>query len=340
MKIPIKASGEWRVASDAVKNTEHSHHPSPVTRHPSHVSGFTMVEIAICLAIIGFALIAIIGVLPIGMNTQRDNREETLVNQDATMFIEAIRNGARGLDDLTNYVYAITNYWTYYANGHTNAGVNGYTYFNSSAPPSTPYNPSSPINSGTNIIGLLSTPEYTDNNGLPIPSLIFGGYSNHIVAYVRSISGPAVEKPPQDNPIIRGDANNPGDSFGYRLLCVNGPVAVDTNLFYLYPVWQPKNYSLGDEVFYNWSYWAAGPNTTSLDTPGLSIEWTRSRIYGLELMPNLHELRLTFLWPQLPNGNLGPGRQTWRTMVAGQLVLSPAYTNLYFYQSQTFNKAL
>jgi hypothetical protein len=57
-------------------------------------------------------------------------------------------------------------------------------------------------------------------------------------------------------------------------------------------------------------------------------------------MPNLHELRLTFLWPQLPNGNLGPGRQTWRTMVAGQLVLSPAYTNLYFYQSQTFNKAL
>ena len=77
-------------------------------------SGFTMVEIAICLAIIGFALVAIIGVLPIGMNTQRDNREETIINQDATVFIEAIRNGAQGLDDLTNYVYAITNYWTIY----------------------------------------------------------------------------------------------------------------------------------------------------------------------------------------------------------------------------------
>ena len=73
-----------------------------------------MVEIAICLAIIGFALVAIIGVLPIGMNTQRDNREETIINQDATVFIEAIRSGARGLDDLTNYVYAITNYWTEY----------------------------------------------------------------------------------------------------------------------------------------------------------------------------------------------------------------------------------
>ena len=77
-------------------------------------SGFTMIEIAICLAIIGFALVAIIGVLPLGMNTQRDNREETIINQDATVLLEAIRNGARGSDDLTNYVYAITNYWTLY----------------------------------------------------------------------------------------------------------------------------------------------------------------------------------------------------------------------------------
>ena len=83
------------------------------------VSGFTMVEIAICLAIIGFALVAIIGVLPIGMNTQRDNREETIINQDATVFIEAIRNGAHGLDDLTNYVYAITNYWADYSDTNT-----------------------------------------------------------------------------------------------------------------------------------------------------------------------------------------------------------------------------
>jgi len=42
------------------------------------------------------------------MRTQRDNREETVINQDATVFLEAIRDGARGLNDLTNYVYAIT----------------------------------------------------------------------------------------------------------------------------------------------------------------------------------------------------------------------------------------
>ena len=44
---------------------------------------FTMIEIAISLAIIGFALVAILGVLPIGMSVQRENREETIINQDA-----------------------------------------------------------------------------------------------------------------------------------------------------------------------------------------------------------------------------------------------------------------
>src|ERR1035441_8391373 len=128
-------------------------------------AGFTMVEIAISLAVIGIALVAIIGVLPIGMNTQRDNREETIINQDATVFIEAIRGGARGMDDLTNYVYAITNYWySTNANTHaTSAGVDGYTYQNSQitkiGPP-----PFFPITNGLRIVGLLSTPEYTDFN--------------------------------------------------------------------------------------------------------------------------------------------------------------------------------
>ena len=67
-------------------------------------SAFTMVEIAISLAIIGIALVAIIGVLPLGMNVQRDNREATVINQDASVFLEAIRNGSLGLNDLTNYV--------------------------------------------------------------------------------------------------------------------------------------------------------------------------------------------------------------------------------------------
>ena len=50
-----------------------------------------MIEIAIALAVIAFALVAIIGVLPIGMNVQRDNRAETIINHDATYWMEAIR---------------------------------------------------------------------------------------------------------------------------------------------------------------------------------------------------------------------------------------------------------
>jgi prepilin-type N-terminal cleavage/methylation domain-containing protein len=252
-------------------------------------SGFTMVEIAISLAVIGIALVAIIGVLPIGMNTQRDNREETIINQDATVLMEAIRGGARGLDDLTNYVYAITNFQVVYPAGTPK--TYGYTYVNSTlnGSPITPL-----LTNGFLIIGLLSTPEYLDVNGFPTNNLFMGGYSNHVVAYVRSISGPAVEKPPQPNDSIIRE-----DSFGYRILCVNAPVAVDTNIFNLPPAQQ---------------------------------------LYTKQLAANLHELRLTFLWPQLPNGKVGPGRQTFRTMVAGQILKTsgPGNMPVYFYQSQSF----
>src|ERR1017187_5552347 len=127
------------------------------TNNRRATAAFTMVEIAICLAIIGFALVAIIGVLPLGMNTQRDNREETVINQDATVLLEAVRNGAHGMNDLTNYVYAITNYWTSYNNGNVVLGINGYTY-TAAFVYGTP-KPYYSITNGAHIIGLLSTPE-------------------------------------------------------------------------------------------------------------------------------------------------------------------------------------
>jgi type II secretory pathway pseudopilin PulG len=281
-----------------------------------------MVEIAICLAVIGIALISIIGVLPIGMHTQRDNREETIINLDATLFIEAIRGGTRGLDDLTNYVYAITNYWGQYNANGSFTSLTPYGFTNS-AP--------SFLTNGMNIVGLLSMPEYTDNSGLPIPTLIYGGYSNHVVAYVHSMSGPAIEKPPQDNDIVRGD------SFSYRILCVNAPVVMDTNIFLLAPLWNAGTYAAGLQVLYGWYYWQAVADCGSLDVPGQTTKWSMVRNYNLELVKALHELRLTFLWPQQPNGKLGPGRQTFRTLVAGQIVTNivPGQI-LYFYQSQSF----
>src|ERR1039458_5758206 len=170
-------SGKWQVTG--TRGTG-----NPVTRRVSRVAGFTMVEIAISLAIIGIALVGILAALPRGLQIQRANREQTVINQDATVFIEAIRGGARGADDLTNYVFAITNYWAQF-NGNgvvSSSGINGYSFFASSLD-GAPMSPQFPINNGQRIIGLLSTPEYSDGpSGLFIPSLYIGGVSNHIVA--------------------------------------------------------------------------------------------------------------------------------------------------------------
>ena len=275
-----------------------------VTRHPSPAAcrGFTMVEIAICLAIIGIALVGIIGVLPMGMHTQKDVREETIINQDATILMEDIRNGANGADDLTNYIYAITNTWTEYQvqNGVTTpvaSGTNGYTYNGGAIVGSywsTTGGLGTPINSGTNIIGLLTTPEFQGANGSSNPGGNANYYSNHIVAYVYSISGPAVEKPPQDTGGIMRQS-----SFAYRMIVQNVPV----------PMAPPPGSAAGTA-------------------------------YNLDMQANLYELRLYFRWPQQPSGSLGSGSQSFRTMVAGQLASDGVQSNLYFFQSQSFTTNL
>ena len=57
------------------------------------VAAFTMLELALCLGIIGVALVAIIGVLPTGMQVQRDNREDTIIYQDAGYLMAAVQGG-------------------------------------------------------------------------------------------------------------------------------------------------------------------------------------------------------------------------------------------------------
>ena len=131
---------------------------------PYPVSAFTMIEIAICLAVIGFALAAIIGILPLGLSVQRENREETVINQDGNVFVNAFRNGELGLDDLTNYVTAITNTWALYRDQNPpvrigGVHVNGYTYTNSTSGGSL-LSGYFPLTNGFGIVGLLSTPRY------------------------------------------------------------------------------------------------------------------------------------------------------------------------------------
>ena len=262
---------------------------------------FTMIEIAISLAIIGFAMVAIIGILPTGMNAQRDNRQETIINNDASVLMDAVRNGERGLDDLTNYVVGITNYTLDFsrAGNPLNRGVYGYTVHGSTVNGS-PTSPQNPLTNGYCIVGLLGTPKI-------IPNASGVGYrSNHVVAVFRSLSGPASEKPPQFNPTMQELA------LSYRVIAdVSG---YSTNFF--------------------------DPSWTNYNISGLSTNDIASRsnymILVQNLQTNLHDLRLTFLWPMLPSGKLGSGRQVYRTMVAGHYTNDPPGSPYFFLQPRTF----
>lgn len=148
-------------------------------------AAFTMVEIALALAIVAFAMVAILGVLPTGLTVQKENREETLITQDGLFLLQAIRSGARGLDELTNYVDSIT---------ISNLTLGTRETFRRGTGPRD-------LSSGARIIGLLSTPKYqvaylpnsdpTDPQRIPIAT-----NTNVVVARMRALSGVAAEKTP------------------------------------------------------------------------------------------------------------------------------------------------
>ena len=150
--------------------------------------GFTMVELVICLGIIAFALIAIIGVLPVGINVQKENREEPIIVQDGMYWMEAIRSGATGLDNLTNHVDYIRIDETSNRAGYRWEPVPVAAGDNHLFLPG-----------GAEIIGLLSMPVQADLVG-PMqiknwPQIDTGsGEYNYIRAKVRAITGSAVDQ--------------------------------------------------------------------------------------------------------------------------------------------------
>ena len=157
---------------------------------PRRRAGFTIIELAICLGIIAFALVAIIGVLPIGINVQKDNREETIINQDGQYWMEAIRSGATGMNDLTNHIAFIeiqgSNSQVYRWEPVPAAAGDGHIELPRGV-------------QGAAIIGLLSLPVQADLVGpltvrnWPQVDTQSGEY-NLIRAKVRAISGSAVDK--------------------------------------------------------------------------------------------------------------------------------------------------
>ena len=145
--------------------------------------GFTMVEIAIALGVIAIALIAIIGVMPIGVNVQRTNEDDTIINQDGKLWLEAICSGARGLHYLTNHVEAI---WI----TNISATASQVTLHTNSPGATRAGNPAvdGSLTNGVRILGLLSRPKLLFTNTPP------GFVTNQIAAYVHAISGSAAEQ--------------------------------------------------------------------------------------------------------------------------------------------------
>ena len=160
-----------------LKTRLHADGSTDRVRSHGREEAFTMVEIALSIAIVAFAMVAIIGVLPTGFQVQRDNREETIINQDGTYLLEAIRGGDLGLDELTNFVERIT------ISNHVNR------YVGSRFPVT---GNEIPLINGHFIVGMLSVPSLQvigqSRNGLPL--LV----TNEVTALMRSISGPAAQR--------------------------------------------------------------------------------------------------------------------------------------------------
>jgi type II secretory pathway pseudopilin PulG len=246
--------------------------------------GFTMVEIAIAIGVIGFALVAVIGILPAGMNVQKDNREDTTIGEDAPVFLNAIRNGANfttngtpvngGLDFLTNYVEKILFIGVTNGNFTTNTEYTGFT-------------------SGSQIVGLLSTPEH-----LNVTS------SNYSItrAIVRALGGAGVQQ----------NGANLATAFRYQL---------DVEIV-------PFVNFAPDST----NYLAYNGNTNSPDYITRYTRWLEATVLPSAgtgaLAYNLYDVRLHFTWPVIsdvktPTGTsivVGPGGQNFRTMVASGLV--------------------
>ena len=138
-------------------------------------AAFTMVEIAISLGVIAIALVAILGVLPTGVRVQRDNREDTILNQEGALWVEAIRSGSRGLDYLTNYVDLIT-----ISNSRTHVLL---AYPSPAFTTKIPPPMADVLTNGQQIVGLLTWPKY-----------FLDGSSNRVTALVRAITGSAMDK--------------------------------------------------------------------------------------------------------------------------------------------------
>jgi type II secretory pathway pseudopilin PulG len=172
---------------------------------------FTMVEVALSLAIIAFAVVAIIGILPTGMQVQRDNREETVINQDGQFILEVLKNGQTNVTLLAQNFEWIESY----TNIPPSAIIGREGRFDRTNLLQGTY---STNELAYRIAGLLSTPRFVANSAAP------NGYiSNWVQAKFVGNSGPLADRLTED-PVT----GNRDFAFGYLVTVDIAPIILST----------------------------------------------------------------------------------------------------------------
>jgi len=263
-------------------------------------AAFTMAELALCIAVVAIAMVAIIGVLPLGLNVQKQNREDTIINQDAQILLDALKTAAvsgapltnefrsalvladrlyqfsNRADSLTNFVdyVAVENRWgrSFWRGPWYTQEIGGL-----SGDPDRP-----PLLDGHLFLNALLMPRVDFLNGRFVTNVVF--------AQMRPISGPLAEQPESLRRRTKEDAARRYET-----------------LF---------RYIVSAELS------QANPLSPDLQN-GPEFERLRNLTNGL------YELRLTFQWPVTAQvtdvhvagkqPSVGPNRRTFRTTLAGRI---------------------
>ncbi|MBN8246959.1 MAG: type II secretion system protein [Verrucomicrobia bacterium] len=275
-------------------------------------AGFTMVELALCIGIIAFAMVAIMGVLPSGLSVQKQNREDTIMDQEGAQWINILKNGHGGWGDLTNYLDNIVVERRMAVGLQSGSAVTyGFRgrFFNE-----TIQNPITNLSSASLIVSLLSLPKLEADSGEV--------FSNRVTAVVRAMAGSQnAQIRPTLDPGFEPSSAQLDDAFRYQMEVELTPVASNPSL----------DMTAEDPSFTNLftleSIQSGGwLNAYRLDPDNVLQVFKGRGVNRSDVDPlaaTLYDLKLTFRWPVFKVGNeyrVGAGSRTFRTQLAGRLV--------------------
>jgi len=264
-----------------------------------------MIEIAISLAIVAVAMVAILGILPTGLTVQKENREDTIIDQEAEYYMNIIRNSGMGAGPLFmgRHVDLISITETNHATGASirrlfserNTTGLGYAW-----------------DSRQVIRKLLSTPSWDLGQFDQVPDAIFS-----------PDSGVVIESENVVRAVIKAITGNATDfAAAYDDLAFRYEMQVS-----LHPVLTPALFSgYGLD---------AGPSTVYDNLSKAGIPGQGELLRQAALGSNLWEVELTMRWPvTLVNENqgiyaVGNNKRSFRTYVAGSVVEDPRNRTLF-----------